>query len=57
MGNLPPGFIPSLPGIGKADFGIGAKGKLFLFLIETILEPPQLTARGSNQEEKAPSIK
>ena len=56
-GKLLSGFISSLPGIGKTDFRICAQGKQFFLSLKAIFEPPQLTARWSNQKKQTTSIK
>lgn len=38
-----PCFVTPFSGFGKADFWVLAKGKRFLFAVETVEEPPELS--------------
>ena len=40
VSNLLSGFIPSLPRIGKTDFGVSAQGQQFFLAVKTVAEPP-----------------
>ena len=55
-GNLFPGRVSLLPGIGKGYLGVAAQGKLFLFAYMPVLEPPQSTPCWRHEKKKAASV-
>ena len=48
--------VLALSGIGKVNFGVGAKCQLLFSVVEAVFEMPQFATGGSNQQEKSPSI-